>query len=457
MTILAYFDRDNGRDVELSLPVLYMAARYYGADVQFGFVYDTDKIRRLRPDIVFVPNVIGSDHYIEAAAYAAENGIPVFALLSEGDIRTDGTFDHWGLNKEKTFYQDRVCLWSERTLRYFEQVEPRWSSKYVVTGNPGFDRYKIYRFAERRDFLTPREQMFKRVVGYAAWGFGKLMYPPWRQELLDFYKGDEQALVRMETMRRQVEAMLRSAIESHPDILFILKRHPNEIPPTGLVPEVNEIAALTSYPNVRYEGRDTQIHDVIHVCDLWLSFQSTTAVEAWALGKPTLMLAPDPTYNRIGQKPIYLAQPVAENAQDLNRYLAEMNESGRIRDFETLEKAERRKAIIRDTVGFDDGFNHVRAGVLLGDLIRRTRTAGKPSRHPRFHFRYFLYWVLIVLGRFFYMPALYRHFRKTLKFDWVFRQYPLTNVKDRLARYSKYLDEFHKTHDIPSRLNEPWT
>lgn len=451
MNILAYFDRDNGRDVELSLPVLYMAERYYGATVDFAFSYDTDAIRRHRPDLVFLPNTVGSNEYIAAAKYAYNHGIKVFAMMSEGDIRTDGTFDYWGLNHEKIFYQEKVCVWSERVNEFLKQVEPASAHKLVVTGHTGFDRYRVYEFPSKAETLTPEQQAYKMVVGYAGWGFGKMSYEQGRAELMAFFKGDASRFIQMEQMRLSVESMLRDAIESNPDVLFILKQHPNESPPTGTAPVVNEIISLKTYPNVRYEGVDTPITTLINVSDLWLSFESTTAVESWALGKTSILLYPDPTFSpNIRIKGLDVAQLTASNSSELQMLIDEWKLKGRLNEFDTDEKKAKRVEIIRNTVGFDDGRNHLRAGVELGKVLRTIKPGAAP--HLPIVPWFVLLWVLIRLGRLFYNRRLYSVFKKTRKFQWVFEQYDLKNVHTLRQRYYAYLDAFHEMNRLSETL-----
>lgn len=452
MKILAYFDRDNGRDVELCLPVLYMAERYYGATVDFAFSYDTDAIRRHRPDLVFLPNTVGSNEYIAAAKYAYDNGIKVFALISEGDMRTDGTFDYWGLNKENIFYQERICVWSERVFEFLGQVEPASAAKLVVTGHTGFDRYRVYQFPTKAEALTAEQQAYSMVIGYAGWGFGKMSYAQGRAELLSFFKGDESRLAHMEQIRLKVESMLRDAIESNPDVLFILKQHPNESPPTGTAPVINEIAALKHYKNVRYEGVDTPITTLIHVSDLWLSFESTTAVESWALDKTSILLYPDPTFSpNIRNKGLDVAQLTVSDSTELQHHIDEWKQKGRLDEFHTAEKQAKRAEIIRNTVGFDDGRNHVRAGIELGKVLQSI-VPGSTPRLPMVPW-FVLLWILIHLGRMFYIPGIYGLFKKTRKFKWVFEQYDLKNVHTLRRRYFTYLDAFHESN----RLSETVT
>jgi hypothetical protein len=115
---LCYFDDDKGRDVEILMPVLYYAETYLNVEIEKAFIFDIDKIRRKKPDLVILANTIGSKNHHYIAKYAYENGIKVFALISEGNFRTNGTFNYWGYNTDKKFYQEYICHWSKRTLDF---------------------------------------------------------------------------------------------------------------------------------------------------------------------------------------------------------------------------------------------------------------------------------------------------------------------------------------------------
>jgi hypothetical protein len=65
--------------------------------VEFAFVWNIHAIYRKKPDIVLLPNTVGSQWYFEISQYAAQQGIKVFALISEGNFRTNGSFQLLGL------------------------------------------------------------------------------------------------------------------------------------------------------------------------------------------------------------------------------------------------------------------------------------------------------------------------------------------------------------------------
>ena len=126
---LCYFHDDKGRDVEILMPLIYYAENYLDCKVEFVFVWDIYAIYRKKPDVVIVPNTVGSLWYFQISKYAYEQGVKVFALISEGNFRTNGTFDYWGWNYDKKYYQEYICLWSERTLHYLSEELPLETNK----------------------------------------------------------------------------------------------------------------------------------------------------------------------------------------------------------------------------------------------------------------------------------------------------------------------------------------
>ena len=235
------------------MPVIFYAEKYLNANVDYSFIWEIHDIYRKKPDVVLLANTIGSKLHFEISKYAYENGIKVFALISEGNFRTNGTFNYWGYNVDKQFYQDFICHWSKRTYDFLVNELPQYKNQMVVTGATGFDRYKIYDFVSRSEFLKKWQLPdFKKVIGYAGWAFGKLFNAPGRKELQYFHKDNPQRLVWMEEQMYLVEGILKDVIEKNTDTLFILKRHPNEAHPHLTKEDKNEMAALNNYDNVIY-------------------------------------------------------------------------------------------------------------------------------------------------------------------------------------------------------------
>ena len=70
--------------------------------------------------------------------------------------------------------------------------------------------------------------------------------------------------------------------------MFLLKSHPGD----GFGKTSLEFEGLQEFPNVNFVKNSISIHDVIASSDLWMSFNSSTNLEAWLMNKPSLRFKP---------------------------------------------------------------------------------------------------------------------------------------------------------------------
>lgn len=447
--LLYFTNNDSGRDVEMMLPVLYFAERFLNCTVRATLTTNIHEMRRSRPDCVVVANTIGALLHFHISREAHTLGIPVFALTSEGNFKTDGSFDYWGYNTDRVFYQNYLCCWSQRTVDFLRRELPGVEDRIVLTGGTGFDRYRIYEFETRRRFLTRHgidPAKYKRIIGYAGWGFGKLAHPRGRRELLAYYNGNATMLEWAETQRKALENILRQSVEAHPDRLFILKKHPTETVAAEPGAGHNEMAALKDYPNVLYL-LDEQLHDLINIVDLWWVYESTTALEAHIIGQQSLFIVPDPDFPRVS---LHKGFPQAQTFEEVDAMTETYFASGDLPGYHADDRACRRREIIRETIGYDDGCNHIRAAYYL----KKTLEQEHPSPRGRGSAYYFwVYWVLRLLvpvynaGLFSKIPWLKRKL-------WVFEKYDLRELPVLQSRYAPYLDKFYENARITERWNQ---
>lgn len=454
--VLCFLDDDNGRDVEILMPVVYFAEKYMNCEVEFVFVWDIHAIYRKKPDMVLLPNTIGSLWYFQISKYAYEQGVKVFALLSEGNFRTDNTFNYWGYNYDKKFYEEFICLWSKRTYDYFIDQLPDYNNKIVFTGATGYDRYLIYKFQSKEVFLKLNSlEKFNKVICYAGWAFGKLFNEQGLQELRFFHKDDTGRLKWVEDQMYFVEDILKNTIENNPDILFLFKRHPNEANPSIIKECMNEMIRLRDYPNVLYITENIGIHDLVSISDIWMAFDTTSVIDAWLLNeKQTILINPDPVFRRSG---IEKGSVIVENFKELQNFINEYYETGIIKGFMTNEKKQNRKQLIKDTIGFGDGLNHLRTGYYLKKVVQEIRSGGQAKRY-RFSRKYFIRYAAIYITRFFYIRSLFSMLPKFKKTVWIFERYKLKKLPLLKDKYYKYLDEFYKKNSLKSKIenNSIW-
>ncbi|MFC2081216.1 BFO_1060 family glycosyltransferase [Bacteroidota bacterium] len=441
--ILCFLDTDTGRDVEILLPLVYVAEKYFNCMVDFAFIWDIHAIYRKKPDLVLLPNTIGSVRHYQAAKYAYDNGIKVFALISEGNFRTDGSFDYWGYNKDKIFFQEFICHWSERTWKFLRMKEPDFAAKMVITGGTGFDRYKIYKFQSRDEFLKQHNLPgFEKIIAYAGWAFGKLYNEQGRMELIA-NNFTEEKFPWLEQQMYLIEEILREAILKNPDILFVLKRHPNEANPSITDPGMNEMIRLQDYPNVLYLTQNEPIHDIISISDIWTGFETTTSIESWVMGqKPTLLINPDPNFSR---DELHKGSVILNSLEEFQSCIEEFYSTGKIAAFHDQDLEAFRKRFIEETAGFGDGLNHLRAAYYLKKVLAHI-TPGQ-SR-VKTSFKFLIMYLLMEIGKYFYIKSLFLKLPRFKKTTWIFDNFRLKRLPGTRSKYWSFLDRFHEDNNL---------
>jgi hypothetical protein len=446
--ILCFTDTNSGRDVEMILPLRYFAERFLNCEFHHAISFDRYQIYRTKPDIILTPNATGSQLYYRIAQAASEQGIPLFSLISEGNFKTDGSYDYWGYNESKKFLQEYVCCWSERTRAYLAEREPGAADRIVLTGNTGCDRYVIYQTIAREEFLRKYNlPPFTKVIGYAGWTFNKLRFPRGIQELLQFYGNDDSILSWVGRQRTLIRNILHETIRSNPETLFILKRHPQNVSPELVQHPVDELEGLASFDNVLCIGEEEALHDVIGVCDLWTCFESTTALEAWLLNKPTVFLNPEPEFKRAD---LVQGSAVARSAAEFQSMIDRWYSTGTFSEFDSEEAKQQRQKLITDSVGYGDGFNHIRAAYYLGRTIEDLQRRSKPRY--RFSSVQLFFHLFTVIGGMMYVRSLYRHMYKLKKHLWVFENYRMAGLGQLYTKYSHFLETFYVKHNIEERF-----
>jgi hypothetical protein len=445
--VLCFTDSNSGRDVEMILPLRYFAERFLNCEFHHAISFDLYQIFRIKPDIIVTPNTTGSRLYYRIARAAFDQRIPLFSLLSEGNFKTDGSHQYWGYNEERRFLQEYVCCWSKRTREYLAEREPEAKGKIVLIGNPGCDRFVIYRTMPKGEFLDKyRLPPYKKVIGYAGWTFNKLRFPRGVQELLVFYGSDASILSWVERQRTLVNSLLRDTIRRNKDTLFILKRHPQDTSPELVQQAVNELEGLSDFENVLCLGEEEALHDVISFCDLWTCFESTTALEAWLLKKPTVFLNPNPEFKRAD---LVKGSAVAKSSDELQTMIDELYNTGVISEFSSNEKVRQRQTLVAESVGFGDGLNHIRASAYFKHVLDRL-PAGSGRRY-RFSPLQLFFHLFTAIGGALYVRPVYKHLYKLKKHLWVFENYRMREIENLYSRYSRYLEEFYKERQIEER------
>lgn len=349
--ILSLTYASHGRDVDISEPILsYLEIRYglnikRGALKEYPFLY-----KQLKPKMVMLPARGGYEN-TKAIRFAKNIGLAVVGLESEGDYGSIESLRKWFWQVTKREYAqpDLYLFWSSRAATLMEEAFPGDVEEYNmhVGGGTGFDKYKIIAWMGKKEFLHKYNLgKYDKMIGFAGWGF-------------DDYEISRVSVFHQDSVKL-LNAVLRELIEYNTDTVFLLKEHPE----VTLSPEFQ---GLSRYNNVIVFRREENIADLINVCDLWMGYETTTAMEAWLLGKTTFLINPLGSWQERSR--IAAGSPIYKTAEEIQKRMDEFYAAGKIEEFDKLASV--RGNIIKDVMEFEDGKNHIRAGELIYELLKK--------------------------------------------------------------------------------------
>ena len=343
--------------------------RTMNAEVVEGNVFESlSLIQRFKPKLVFITNSVGAPENLAAVKYAKSRGCRVLTLISEGNFQGDDEYLTemiWGWNKEKRLYEDIHMQWSTRTRDLTLRLFPELDGKIKVSGGVGFDNYKFIKPISREAFLDKwGKSRFSKIIGIGLWDFGCVCFSEDRRYPIfsKLYSPDQ--IKRFASDRNEFNRTLSDVIQSNPDVLFLLKEHPGVLHGD----RASAIEGLRDRQNVLVLKNEESIVDCIAVSDFWLVYESTTAMEAWLLGKSTCLL--NPSGRDFPRDIINQGSPHVESSIQLNEAIKRFYDGGYLPGF--AERSKGREDIIRQTIQWSDGLNHVRAGNQILDLLENS-------------------------------------------------------------------------------------
>lgn len=344
--------------------------RYMGLTVEERSIFcGFEMIDKLRPKLLFITNGVGAPINFQLVKYAALRGIKIVTLTSEGNFLDDALlFYIWGWNVDQQMYENVNMQWSTRTKELTIKKLPQLNKKIRISGGVGFDYYKIVFHRDKNSFLDQyNKKKYIKVIGFGCWNFG-VTFPS-----DSFYESfvqviGENGIARFRKDRDLSNQILLEIIERNPDILFLLKEHPGNT--RGLFE--SGIAGAEKFPNVLILKKES-IVDCIAVSDFWITYESTTVIEAWLLGKQTCLL--NPSGIDFPRANVYKGSPNYPDVPTLQAAIDSFYSTHELPGFQAMESE--RKEVIRETIQWDDGLNHVRAG---NEIIRVLKEEEKQEK-----------------------------------------------------------------------------
>lgn len=354
----------SGRDRETaSLICNTLRRRGYSVVEESVFQYRA-VLARHRPRVLYLADPRGANVNYRAAVFARSRGFPIVTVTAEGNFKPERINEmFWGHVAEKRMVENLNLQWSTRARDLAVGVAPAIRDRLRVTGGVAFDRYRLYEFTTKGDWMKKYGLRYERMVGYASWTFDRLERDDASARSFKQTMGDD-ALERIARDRQGLQDTLSRLSRDNPDTLFLLKEHP------GVVASQHaEIAGLDTRENVMVVRDEEPVADCIAACDLWMAFDSTTCLEAWLLDKPTLLI--NPTGADFERDETYRGSAVFSGADEVQSALDSWYRGEGLPGF--AERAPARREVIEGTIQWDDGKNHLRAVHYIEQLLGRAQ------------------------------------------------------------------------------------
>jgi len=263
-------------------------------------------LRNANPDVVFMLNDRGYPELDLIKAFQAK-GVPV--VLLQESIRRDDSFDDLpGLLWNGQGGCDRIYAWGETSLEYYRSAGVP-DERIVVVGCPRIDQY-VESGMGRRDKSGLRERLrlpLDRPLILIATN------PVYRMKLVKKLPWEEYVAC--------IESVIAWAADQGAFVL--VKPHLLEKADHA---RLGLVAHVSSHENAAYAA-DLPLVDAIAASDAVLIFNSTVALEAALLGKPSGLLATDRYTHGTDYERYGLSVPV-NSADSLRAMLANLNHDG---------------------------------------------------------------------------------------------------------------------------------
>ena len=372
-----------GRDIDIVEPILIYLEYKYSLKIarasgeDYGYY-----LLKYRPKLLLISNSVGSAYKTEAVKLASLLGIKVVSLVSEGQDNCR-SFDsdevlsdfYWGTNKEKKIYEDLNLVWNDMMYGLESKILSKCDiNRIKISGSTLMDKYFILRNTySREDYIKKNAlNQYNKVVLITTWSFSLLYggYYLRNSNTICGLLGGEKYVEFHKRNAIAVRKIYEHIIKNNKDILFIIKIHPAELDNDEGDATKSEYYGLDRYNNVHMVAPYTDsILDLLSISDILLSYESTTAMEAWLLDKPAIFVNPET--EKFPRNDFYKGVVINKNAQEVMSSLKEFYNEGHIKEFDIKEKE--RKHINAVIMKYADGKNHIRAANMIIEILKNKR------------------------------------------------------------------------------------
>ncbi len=411
--------------------------RYMGYSVSEYSCFDAiRKTTKYHPKLLFISGSIGTSIAFKMVKYAKSKNIKVLTLTSESQALSKKDFvkndSFWGDNTDNFLYEDVNLVWSQKHYENAVKYWPEIKEKVKVGGGIGFDNYVLSPQKNKNKFLKKyKKEGFQKIVGFGCWAFDFINPKHINHSFCEkiFKKED---FSRFDEDREQSNQILINLVSNNPAILFLIKEHPGSDSHYYSATE-----GLEEFKNVLLLKNEAPIFDCISVSDFWLSYESTTAIEAWVMDKQTALINPTGVDFK-GRTNVYKGQPNYRTFGVLQQAIDIFYRTKKLPNFDDEQYKQARQTIIKETIEWDDGLNHVRSGNAIIDLLNKNMEKVEVKNSP-------FWWLAIQNIKWIFSPYLrflesfrvmYNSHRKKWN-DEELKKFSDKKMKDQLAFYQK--------------------
>jgi len=261
-----------GRDAEALIPIIYLLKKKYKLKVIVRSIFDYTAIDCLRPKVLLTNGCNGSSETYKATKYAKSRGIHTVSLHAEGIFRKE-SIESFIIadNKSGQPTVNKWFVWGENNYEMAIKYYPQFKEVLRVAASTLHEKYIIHKNNNflRSNFLKKK---YSQIALYTAGSF-------------DYYGpgvlGDYGA-----KQKEYIIDYLRYLAATYPECLLVLKYHPATIN----ISKTEIYNYFDDLENILILRDEYPIYKLILSCDIMLNFDSTTQIDAWLAGKPTISL-----------------------------------------------------------------------------------------------------------------------------------------------------------------------
>ena len=312
-----------GRDYDLTFPLMYLCKKLNHNIRYFHPTFRFD-ILSWSPDIIFITNSNGAIENVKFIRLARKYNIPTYSHISEGLFR-EKDIDEFvcGWNKQNEMLENLTLFWSKEQLDMTLKYYPEKEINSVVSGALSIDKYFLHNVTANKNY----------EIGIAGFDFNSII-------LKTQCEIEKQKYIKSANAQY---LLIKQILKLFPEINIIFRPHPGDSNAHPL--EIGDIQSdrLTI---CNHES----LLETINSCKIWISFNSTTSIDARLMGVHSILYNPDDTISFIENQKII---PRYSNAKDI---INEITDCLQNKNDKTNKASDLKKLF-----GFLDGKNFIRA------------------------------------------------------------------------------------------------